>query len=81
MGRGKCLSDREKGKIDAYAQLNLTVTDISRRIRQSFQLLSITCKFKKDMEPITKEDKRNCQFGIDDGYVEQLVTLQSQVEH
>lgn len=39
MGRAKQLSTREKGKIDAYSDLNLSITDISRRIRRSFNVV------------------------------------------
>ena len=40
MGRNNQLSERERGKIDAYNQLNLSKRDISRRIRRSVHVVS-----------------------------------------
>ena len=35
MGRRKQFSNREKGKVHAYSELKLSITDISRRNRRS----------------------------------------------
>ena len=40
MGRGKMLTAREQGKIDAYLQLKLSKADIARRIRRSVHAIT-----------------------------------------
>ena len=46
MGKLKQLSEREKGKIDVYKELNLSKTDIARRIRRSIH--SVTTYFTQE---------------------------------
>ena len=50
MVRGKQLSICEKGKFGAYSQLNLSITDISRRIRRSFNVVKTCLQNKENYE-------------------------------
>ena len=48
MGRTKQLSQREKGKIDAYTDLKLTKRDIARRLRRSVHVITNYLKNKQN---------------------------------